>query len=183
MDQELRNRAYTMVFEEGKGFPDVAQELQVEIDVVARAYAEEFRSRHTLRRRIIIPNYYVVGATWWEDNSNGPYEDKFPEFIKNGYWKMGWDEVSAPPHFAERLRSIRRGDYIAIKRLLGRESAEIRIKAVGKVTGKADDIVIVDWICCPENRLVPIRGCIGTIFGPFHKDGPDKEWLEKVFCL
>jgi len=96
---------------------------------------------------------------------------------------MGWDEANTPSQYIERFNSIRKDDFIAIKRLLGRGSQEIRIKAIGKVTGKINDIVLVNWIHLPENRLVPTKGCIGTIFGPFHKYGLDREWLNKVFCL
>ena len=201
MEQELRNMVYKMMVEEGKGFSEVAQELQTEAAIVARAYVEEHKARHTIRRRIITPKYYLVGATWWPDTNRfgqgvlgektnkNDYDDKFPEFIKNGYWKMGGEnnyvrKGSKPPlYLKERFNSIRKDDCIAIKRLLGREATEIKIKAIGRVTGKIDDIILVNWVLCPENRLVPIRGCIGTIYGPFHKNEKDKEWLEKVFSL
>jgi len=177
MEQETVDRIYSMV-DEGKGFPDIAQELQLDVSIVRKCYIKEYSVKHRpVKRRV---GYYVVGATWGD---NLEREDKFSDFIKNGYWKMGWDEASTPIHFAERLHSIRVGDYIAIKRLMGRDSIWIKIKAIGKVIGIVNDIILVHWIECFEDRIVPIKGCIGTIYGPFRKDEKNGEWLEKVFSL
>lgn len=133
--------------------------------------------------------YWVVGATW------GGTDDVLPQFIKRGYWYC-WDanqfdseEISVGNSIKnqqERFKQIKRGDRIAIKRLLGKGSAEMSILAIGIV--KDIDLkewrIYIDWIM-PEikDRHVPLKGCAASIHGPFFKKDKDAPWVHEVFCL
>jgi hypothetical protein len=57
-----------------------------------------------------MPQYWVVGASW------GGREDQYEEFIRKGYWLLGWVE-DEKPYLAARRDSIRSGDHIAIKKI------------------------------------------------------------------
>lgn len=124
-------------------------------------------------------NYWVVGASF-------DIEDMYQEFIENNFWYMGWDEESKEnprvKEFFERISKIKLGDRIAIKRMLGpSQSDNIKIMAIGIVKKIVkNDIVFIDWIVKDMNRHVPIKGCIGTIYGPF--DYQDN-WTKEVFCI
>lgn len=122
-------------------------------------------------------NYWVVGANW-----DGV--DKTEEFISGGYWEMGWSDVDQPA-LTKRRDDIARGDRIAIKQLLGQGQEEILIKSLGIVKSPADKEgkVRVNWVVAGLQRRVPIKGCIGTIYGPFTPAGQDNKWINEVFCL
>lgn len=134
-------------------------------------------------------NYWLVGATW------GGSKDVLPKFIKRGYWYC-WDihkfdsEDSrignSIKNQQERFAQVKQGDRIAVKRLLGKGSAEMAILAIGKV--KDIDIsewrIYVDWILYDiKDRNVPLKGCAASIHGPFSKTGKDEAWIQKTFCL
>jgi 5-methylcytosine-specific restriction protein B len=84
-------------------------------------------------------NYYFVGAVW---NGN---EDKTAEFIKHGYWEMGWS-IQDKPKLAEQINQVKLGERIAIKAAtvqknnlpfngtpVGKAVSKMTIKAVGEV--------------------------------------------------
>jgi len=121
--------------------------------------------------------YFVVGATW--DKT----EDKLPEFIDGGYWQMGWED-SKKPDMAAIRDSIRPGDRIAVKRILGPGNANILIRALGIVreVDKFGGRVYVDWILRGLSREVPSNACYGTIHGPYTmRTHPD--WIPIVFRI
>ena len=71
--------------------------------------------------------YWVVGAMYGGNN------DQAPKFIRRGYWVLGWSDADAPDQ-AKRRDQISVGDRIAIKRMMGQGSTEIRVTALGVVT-------------------------------------------------
>lgn len=134
-------------------------------------------------------NYWVVGATW------GGSMDALPQFIKRGYWYC-WDANefenqelgvgNSIKNQQERFGSVKPGDRIAVKRLLGQGAVEMAILAIGVV--KDVDLeewrVYVDWIASEiEDRKVPLKGCTASIHGPFVKNSSDESWINQVFCL
>jgi len=204
--QDYLDKVYTLV-EGGMSFEEVLEEFNKKTrefnerppdsckikrlrilgssDSIRYAYAIEKMKRDAYKRT---PRYYIVGATW-ERTLEKKYGavDKLPEFLENGYWCMGWDDGDIP-YFTERRASIQIGDYLAVKRLNG--SGIILIRAIGKVTGKMNNIVMVDWLYQPSNLVVNMRGCMGTIHGPFDlKEGDDpkttswNQWLMSIFTL
>ena len=122
-------------------------------------------------------NYWVVGANWTG-------VDKTEEFTKQGYWTMGWADNDQPV-FTERRNKIQPGDRIAIKQLLGQGQTEILVKALGIVESGSDENgnIKVDWVVTNMQKRVPIGGCIGTIYGPYNLDSPDREWINEVFRI
>ena len=42
------------------------------------------------------------------------------------------------------------------------------------------DIIFVDWLVTEMDRVVPINGCVGTIYGPFSYND---DWTNKVFSI
>ncbi len=121
-----------------------------------------------------MPQYWVVGAT-------GGHEDHAPKFLRRGYWVLGWSEADAPDQ-AQRRDQIRAGDRIAIKRMMGQGSTQIRITALGVVTevDEDDKRVYVNWLAGDLDRSVDSRGCFKSIHGPFPGDD---SWTREVFCL
>ena len=117
------------------------------------------------------PDYWVVGATWDEDNLE-------EAFYRRGYWEMGWSDADQPS-FAKKRDSIRAGDRIAVKAMDGRAAKTITIKALGVVTDVADGKVFVDWKLTTMNRQVSCKNYFGTIHGPIG----DKHWKNEAFCL
>jgi len=122
-----------------------------------------------------MPQYWVVGAMY------GGKDDQAPKFIRRGYWVLGWSDSDAPDQ-AQRRNQVRAGDRIAIKRMMGKGSAEIRITALGVVTEVDDDDkrVYVNWIASDLDRVVDSRGCFKSIHGPFDAEDP---WTKEVFRL
>ena len=120
--------------------------------------------------------YWVVGATWGED-------DMRETFIDRGYWQMGYSD-GEKPNLAALRAQMQENDRIAIKSMLGQGSPEIRIRAIGiirEVDG-ADGRVYVNWLRKGMNRIVPSKGCYGTIHGPFTVSN-ESEWLGQVFRI
>jgi hypothetical protein len=120
-------------------------------------------------------NYWVVGAMF------GGKDDQYDLFLKRGYWYC-WDPNNSqtPDEAKNRFHQIRPDDRIAIKRMLGRGSREIEIRAIGIV--KDVDLkewrVYVDWIITNISHKVPINGCAGSIHGPFEENNI---WVHQTF--
>lgn len=118
------------------------------------------------------PNYWIVGAMW------GGWDDQHDEFVRDGIWYLGWDDSDQPAQAAKRDQ-IRPGDFIAIKRMLGRGSGDIEIRSVGKVMSiDPDKTVHVEWFAPNVQRRVPSRGCYASIHGPFDEGDP---WVKRAF--
>lgn len=94
---------------------------------------------------------------------------------------LGWSDTDAPSQ-AERREQIKAGDRIAIKRMMGKGSSDIRITALGVVTevDPDDKRVYVNWIADDLDRVVESRGCFQSIHGPFAESDP---WVREVFRL
>src|SRR5712692_8756885 len=109
----------------------------------------------------------------------GGQNDEAPKFIRRGYWFLGWSDADAPDQ-AQRRDQIRAGDRIAIKRMMGQASNQIRITALGIVTevDEEDKRVYVKWVTSDLDRPVESRGCFKSIHGPFEADDP---WTKEVF--
>lgn len=133
--------------------------------------------------------YWVVGATW------GGTEDVLPQFLTRGYWYC-WDANqfeneelgvgNAIKNQQDRFGLIRKGDRIAVKRLLGKGASEMAILAVGivKDVDLSEWRIYVDWVVTKiDNRHVPLKGCAASIHGPFLREDKDKVWVQEVFCL
>lgn len=126
-----------------------------------------------------MPNYWVVGAMF------GGKEDQYKKFIEQGYW-FCWDPKlacrQAPTFVESRFLQIKSDDRIAVKKLLGRGSNEIEIRAIGTV--KDVDLkewrVYVDWTLKDIKRKVPLHGCAASLHGPFRADD---EWVQRVFQI
>ena len=200
--QEVSNRVYELV-ESGCSFGEVSDKMVDEgfgkikrrhtpeaLSGLRYCYAKEKMRRDVYKRT---PRYYVVGATW--EDEQGKTVDKLPEFIEHQYWEMGWSDDDVP-YFTERRNSMQVGDYIAVKRING--PGKIIIRAVGRIVRKVNGVVCVDWLFFPDTT-VNMRGCMGTIHGPFdileHKE-EDKQvdasgrtknaynnWLREIFML
>ncbi len=123
------------------------------------------------------PNYWIVGARWDDD-------DMFDRFIRRGYWECGYIPGEVPK-YDNRLEIINIKDRIAIKSMLGQGNPNIKIKAIGIVNDveiDGDQRVYVNWVLTDLKRIVPSKGCYGTIHGPF-KLKKDPEWIGQVFSL
>ena len=120
-------------------------------------------------------NYWVVGATW------GGHEDQSDKFIRRGYWFLGWSDKDQPAQ-ANRRDQMKRGDRIAIKKMLGQGSSEIAIRALGviKEIDQDDKRIYVDWLVKGLDREVPSRGAYQSIHGPFEETDP---WVRRVFQI
>ena len=120
--------------------------------------------------------YWLVGASWGGQD----HQDQF--FVKNGYWMLGWGAEDQPEQF-QRGEQIQVGDRIAIKRMKGQGSSEIRILHIGIVKGVIAEtnkvICVINWIVKDLDRSVESRGCFKSVHGPYDKD----EWIERIFCL
>lgn len=124
-----------------------------------------------------MPNYWVVGAMW-----EGGHEDQMDSFLRRGYWELGWKEPDAPEAQITRRDQIQAGDRIAVKKMLGRGSSEIEIRALGIVREVAPDDkrVYVDWVVTRMNRRVHAHGCLASIHGPFPAADA---WTREVFQI
>lgn len=122
-----------------------------------------------------MPNYWLVGAMYGGSN------DQVPKFILRGYWVLGWKDADQPDQ-AERRDQIQIGDRIAIKRMMGQGSSDIRILALGVVTDVDEDDkrIYVNWVANDLDRVVESRGCFKSIHGPFDADDG---WTREVFRL
>lgn len=123
------------------------------------------------------PQYWLVGAMF------GGSDDNLDTFIKRGYWYC-WDPKTSsnvPATVADSFPNIKIGDRLAVKKMLGQGATSIRIRALGIVT----DIdfqewrVYVQWLITDLARDVPIKGCMGSLHGPFEPS----EWRARVFQI
>jgi hypothetical protein len=112
----------------------------------------------------------------------GDENDRAPEFISRGYWELGWSDEHAPAGQVPRRDQIRKGDRIAIKRMMGAASSHIRITALGIVTGvnPRSKRIRVDWVVPELDRVVESRGAYGSIHAPY---SAEDLWIREVFCL
>lgn len=98
---------------------------------------------------------------------------------------LGWEEGHQPLRAAE----IRRGDRIAIKRMLGQGQTGLRILHIGIVRGVVLDtnkvVCTVDWAATDLDRIIQDSGgCFQSVHGPYTKSDPSwKQWLEEIFSL
>lgn len=120
-------------------------------------------------------NYWVVGAMW------GGHDDQSEKFIRRGYWFLGWSDEEQPSQ-AKLRDQIRPDDRIAIKKMLGKGSPNIQIRALGIVReiDEEDNRVYIDWLVRGLEREVPGHGAFASIHGPFREDD---EWVKEVFRL
>jgi hypothetical protein len=74
------------------------------------------------------------------------------------------------------------GDRIAVKRMLGKGSPNIAIRALGIIReiDPIDHRVYVEWLVKDLSRQVPSKGAYKSIHGPYKADSP---WTKRVFCL
>jgi len=107
-------------------------------------------------------NYWVVGAMF------AGQKDQLKKFIRRGYWQLGWKDAEQPV-FAKRRDSIKPGDRIAIKKLLGQGSKNIEIRTLGIVreNDRVEKRIYIDWLVRDLTRIVPIHGLCASIHGPF----------------
>lgn len=120
-------------------------------------------------------SYWVVGAMW------SGREDQLETFVRRGYWFLGWNDTEQPNQ-AQLRDQIRPNDRIAIKKMLGRGSPDIEIRALGVVreVDPEDHRVYIHWAISDLQRVVPARGCFASIHGPF---GRESDWTRLVFQL
>jgi len=126
-----------------------------------------------------MPSYWVVGAMF------GGEHDQLPLFLRDGYW-VAW-RVGEKPHVDALRDSMVPDDRIAVKRLLGKGATEIEIRALGIITGVAEQLdddgrrrVFVRWVVPELQRRVAHNGCAGSIHGPYPGCDP---WIKDVFQL
>jgi hypothetical protein len=120
-------------------------------------------------------NYWVVGAMW------SGRDDQLKKFLRRGYWYLGWPKHEQPDQ-AALVEQMKPNDRIAIKKMLGKGSAEIEIRAIGiiKDVDLNENRIYVNWILADINRKVPGKGCFKTVHGPF---SIDDSWTAKVFSI
>jgi hypothetical protein len=116
-----------------------------------------------------MPNYWVVGAMF------EGHDDQYDIFIRDGYWFLGWSDQQQPAQAALRDQ-IKPGDRIAIKRMLGRGSPNIEIRAIGIVEKIDPDNkrIYIRWAASDLQRIVPANGYFGSIHGPIKDDDRKK---------
>lgn len=128
--------------------------------------------------------YYVVGASY------GGNESQLERFIEHGIWALGWNGDDAPAQYAP-LMEMKRGDFIAVKRMNGRGASDVTILARGVVRGVITEakeekrfVCTVDWFETNVDKVVPAkhRGIFQSVAGPFVLDD-DRDWLINVFDL
>lgn len=120
-----------------------------------------------------MPQCWVVGASW------GGREDQYEEFIRKGYWLLGWVE-DEKPHLAARRDRIQPGDHIAIKKISTPPDIEIRALGIVKRVDPKTLRVHVRWVETDLHHRVHSKGCYQSIHGPFDLDD---EWTQEVFRL
>lgn len=125
------------------------------------------------------PNYWLVGASW----DGTEHQDKI--FVENGYWMLGYSKEQDPVQFA-KAKQIKIGDRIAIKRLKGAGSPDIRILHIGIVKGVVQHgkhaMCIVDWFATDLDKSVASHGCLKSIHGPYEANDYDG-WIQEIFSL
>ncbi len=124
----------------------------------------------------------------------GGKDDVLDDFLERGYWYC-WEENSgdtdvtaAVKDMQRRFLDIKKGDRIAVKRLLGQGATEIEIRAIGivKAVDKDEWRVYVDWLPIGSsfdkkiNRRVSFSGAGSALHGPYTNDNP---WIRQIFCV
>jgi hypothetical protein len=124
-----------------------------------------------------MPKYWVVGAMLGGEKER----DQLDLFFRRGYWLLGYADKDQPDQ-AKRRDQIEPGDRIAVKKMLGRGSHNIEIRAIGivKEIDSHDKRVYVDWILRDVERIVPAKGAFKAIHGPFD---PKDAWTNEVFRI
>ncbi|MGH2509593.1 MAG: hypothetical protein ACRDHZ_19625 [Ktedonobacteraceae bacterium] len=130
--------------------------------------------------------YWVVGAMW------GGTDDVLKQFVRRSYWYC-WDIGEEPDSTnttgnsvatqRERFRQIKRGDCLAVKRMLGQGAQEMEVRALGVVRDVDFEEwrVYVRWVTRKSfKRAVPLHGCTASVHGPFPAGDP---WVHEVFCI
>lgn len=130
--------------------------------------------------------YWVVGAMW------GGTDDVLNQFVRRGYWYC-WDIGEEPDNpntqgnsvatQRERFRQIKRGDRIAVKRMLGQGAQDMEVRALGVVRDVdfKEWRVYVRWVTRKGfKRSAPLHGCTASVHGPYAEDD---EWVRQVFCI
>lgn len=122
-------------------------------------------------------SYWVVGAMF------GGRDDQLENFILRGYWYC-WDprDGEVPATVRTLFPQIQRDDRIAVKRLLGRGSSEIEIRALGIITDVdlREWRVYVNWLVPNLARRVPLHGAAASLHGPFQAND---NWIREVFQI
>ena len=121
--------------------------------------------------------YWLVGAMFGGTKAR----DQLERFIRRGYWYC-WDprvNPDIPQAIQDLFPRIKIGDRFAVKKMLGKGSPSIEIRALGVVTDidQEEWRVYVDWLVPEVGRKVPIKGCMGSLHGPFDAD----DWRASVF--
>jgi len=111
----------------------------------------------------------------------GGHEDQYDASVRRGYWHLGWSNTEQPELAGTRDR-MQPGDRLAIKRMLGLGSPEIKIRALGvlKELAPLDKRVYIHWAATGLTRRVAAKGCFASIHDPFVAD---EEWARRVFQL
>ena len=122
------------------------------------------------------PQYFLGGANWDGD-------DQYSDFIESGRWETGSDKKTRD--CLPRLEQMRKGDRIAIKKMLGQGSPQIQIRAIGiiKSIDTHRGIVYVDWIRKGMKRKVDSSNAFSTLHGPYLNTGKHADWINQIFCL
>jgi len=113
----------------------------------------------------------------------GGSDDYLKIFINRGYWYC-WDpkiNQEIPSAVADLFPKINVGDRLAVKKMLGQGSSYMVVRALGIVTDIDLDEwrVYVRWLVPEMEREVPIKGCMGSIHGPFEAS----DWRASVFQI
>lgn len=128
--------------------------------------------------------YFIVGASYGGEGS------QLERFVSDGIWALGWSGDDAPAQYS-LLMKMKRGDFIAVKRMNGKGASDVTILARGIVRGvisEAKDerrfVCTVDWFEPSVNKVVPAkhRGIFQSVAGPFVLED-DRKWLTDVFDL
>jgi len=122
-------------------------------------------------------NYWVVGASW------GGVKHQDQRFVENNIWLLGYSKDEDRSQY-EKAKEIKKGDRIAIKRMMGQGAKTIKIKHIGIVTGIIPDVdykvvCSVNWLASDLDRIVEARGCFKSV----HKFSKQDSWIREVFCL
>jgi hypothetical protein len=108
------------------------------------------------------PQYWVVGA------AQAGMDDHYDEFVSGGYWRLFWNSEEKP-HLTQLVKQIAPKDWIAIKKMKGGRSGQIRIRALGLVerTSQSKGMLYINWLERDLDRVVSGRGFFGSIHGPY----------------
>jgi hypothetical protein len=122
------------------------------------------------------PQYFLGGANW-----DGI--DQCADFIESGRWETGSDEYTKV--CLPRLKKMKKGDRLAIKKMLGQGSSFIQIRAIGiiKSVDIVRGIVYVDWVRKDMKRNVDSSNAFAVLHGPYLNTGKHADWINQIFCL